>query len=733
MNTVLGVLPHHSRETATDFLTKLIEGHFIRSYDNDEGIFKLKSLLGLTRKGACIADDVRAGMTDEQSDGDVIYLEWKGGVVVRPSMETIFKRFAGTQPNEWTPEKEKALAREMNSDPATPDAPSTPVVSSPTDSTGSLSSNSGSDAPPGILVKDRMSMLKTYTKTFQGNEAVIHLLDHTSALTRREAVHILDEFSASGWIQQIEKDDKEQNRFKDSKSVMYQLTATGAKLAGWDEFDVPTVREFFSRPSFRGLRKMSVFGLGGEDGNGPISRENLEKFDEFVKKSSEALNADDDGPRDKSGKPHRRTTFAAGIFTDKQGAGASGGTWGKGKGKKARPRSATSVATENGRLALSPLSTTSSSTRLSTTQSASTTATGPQPWESAKDTNTSRLTTILNIPPIRTAFHTFLASLFCQENFDFMVDVERFRLCYDTFHAAASIDNLDKHSKQIVTQVHETQAHEKSTADTEIHPHSTLIPHAMILYLKYIPKTAPHELNIPSNLQKHLTTLASALEEFFPHFLDHNEVLLEPSPPINPTSPEFINVVQTLPPEFWKKTQTVEGFEPWMFSSAEAHIFQVVAGDSVPKFVKTDTYRGLMSEAWEKGLLPAPGAMTDRRLSNAEDRRASVAGNRRQSHQEGAVERRASDHGTIGAADALADVKGKAMGPDRIPSQSENAGARRNYDLASTQADKQGDQNLVPRGEAGLDNEEDKVRDQKPVSAATSVIKTIPPEFAYGF
>ncbi|TPX66992.1 hypothetical protein SpCBS45565_g04132 [Spizellomyces sp. 'palustris'] len=562
------------REDATRVIHRYIQGRLLRALEGDEDGVKPKGVYAIGRKGLQVTSD-----TKRRTDSPIVHLEFRCQACVTDPT-TIFKRFAGSDgPNEWTPEKEKAAEQ----------------LSGILRSSSPASSESDSPRPsvtiqpslPGILVKDRMHMLKTYTDTFTGHEAVVHLLDTTTAMTSEECLHIADRFLTAGWIRQIDSSEKV---FRDHKGILYQVTGSGARIAGWSEEKVPGVKDFFAgvKDNMSGigerLKKMSTHGnaVTGhffDDGKPIISKENLDKFDEFVRKSSEMLATIQ--PQSSSNalpfmKNRRPTSFTT------QDIPSSSDT-------RARSISISHPPARRGSISVLP----------------------SFPWETQKETHTSRLTTILSVPPVRSLFQSFVATLFCEENYDFMVDAERFRICYDR---SQSIENLDEESKEVVRNIQD-----KKEKDS-------LVPHAVAIFLKYITPTSSHEINIPSKLIKHLTSVMEPFEPFFAYF---PASLLTTRDPINPTSLAFRDVLQTLPETFWQiaNEHKVRGtFEPWMFSATEAHIYQVVAGDSVPKFIRTEEYRVLMMGLWEQGSLPVQKRRESvlERLSTAERRQSCV-------------------------------------------------------------------------------------------------------------
>ncbi|KAI8588476.1 hypothetical protein BDZ88DRAFT_453088 [Geranomyces variabilis] len=654
-----------SKELANQMSQVFIAAGLVSSLQDDNGA----AVYGITRKGECAA----AG----EMDGQVLWIEWIPGSGDHPGVKDlakVFARFVGGYPNEWSAAKDKAGdARTSNAVLCAVDPEYAGIGGAVgemgsggssggsilEDGTGGASSSAIAAAnrvppgavsnfviPPGVMVKERTVLLKTYTQTFTGAECVRHLLRHTSCATQRECAEVAAQFVAKGWIACADDAEKSSTAgFKDSAKVVYQVTPAGAVFAGWPESTSPVTKEltFFSKEGIKGrLRKIAGLASSGANvlSGSPsradtasalddmISKENLDKFDEFVKKSSDMLNDDRHTDDDSASRLRIRRGTASTIsaapshplssegveFTSLSGSGlltsssslsgtSAGGTGDKGR----RPRSATigsetPTSTNRSRapsgtpapqpIAARPGSAASGNVSTGTQQNV---------WETGKETNASRLTTILMIPALRTAFQKYLATMFCQENYDFMVDVERFRLCYDSpLRAAQSTEMLDPTSKPIVSTIQKR----RSIASSSDARRATLFPHAVALFLKYIAKGSPFELNLPSKLQTHLRSTMAPAQPFFDQF--SSALDLSTTDPLDPTSAPFTALMRDLPDAFWAlraEAAADDSVGPWMFATAEAHIFQMVAGDSVPKFVKTEGYKTLMRKLWEEGTL----------------------------------------------------------------------------------------------------------------------------------
>ncbi|TPX56324.1 hypothetical protein PhCBS80983_g04607 [Powellomyces hirtus] len=650
---VLGSLFGTRKEITAQLLQMYVTGQLVAQISDENG-----GVYAVTRKGECVAAD--------EFDGQVTWVEWigvpgSGDNVGVKELAKQFARFVGGYPNEWSAEKEKAKEQRSLSAAVcsfeydgSAENSSGSLAESDTAAAGGGAGSGPSSVPcsvsnfvvaPGITVKDRTVLLKTHTHTFTGSEAVQHLLKHTSCMTSKECLVLCAQFVAQGWIQCVDDANEKSGQVRESNKSVYNLTPTGAQFAGWSDGKTPNLKEnnFFSKEGLKGrLRQIAGLARGGGSFSGAssslnpssggddslISKENLDKFEEFVKKSSDVLNTtgsgqsaaheyyEDEGD-DGAGRLRARRGTASTINQGDAGGSntsvASTASAEPAKGSR-RPRSAT-IGSETpgsrsrGSSVVPPPGPSQSGAPAQGQQAGLTPSRGMTStmsmqnfWEMTKETNATRLTTILMIPALRSAFQKYLATLFCQENYDFMIDVERFRLCYDSpLRAAQSTEMLDPSSKPIVSAVQKRRS--GPGADRQ----GLLFPHALAIYLKYVSKGSPFELNLPSKLQTHLRNTMACAQPYFAKFTSVLD--LSTNAPVDPTSAAFRNLVKELPDAFWALYENADGVTndenvgPWMFSTAEAHIFQMVAGDSVPKFSKTDTYKALMKKLWEEGTL----------------------------------------------------------------------------------------------------------------------------------
>ncbi|KAJ3041011.1 hypothetical protein HK097_002410, partial [Rhizophlyctis rosea] len=574
-----------------------------------------KTVFLITGKGWGVVGDFKSGRVDGGEDGEIIYLDRteSGDLnLSSQSLQTLFKSVAGQTSNIWTPEKQSSRDASTDAD-ADSHHPSSRRTSIDTDQP-SEKQGPGRDS---LLLKDRFTNLKTHTSTFHGTEITDWIFLRVSVLSRDEAVHIVSQFLLNNWITSIDSTKNEE--FRDGVGL-YQFTKEGAMLAGWRKEDVPGVKG-------RG-GKSRAGAFGGEDTK--ISVENLAKFENFLRKSQEVLNSSSFAEDGRKGLRDDQN-LDIGVV----GGGGAKGWEDDGQVPKplenitslppSRP-SVTSLpppALAAGRRKrastiggsqpplLSPDPPTTRKARISSVGGAPSDPI-PRPSETYKETNTQKLATILRTPQLRTAFRTFLSSMYCPENIDFLEDVEKFRLSYggrnfqleelvyveeSQFGSTASSGGGGTLSGRASTFQHPAllETSEEPTPSSESdhdHQHQqppqnpNLIPHAISLYLKYVPKDAPQEVNIGSNLKNQIGEVVQPLSHLFPLILTPSDDPTSPTSPTGPFSPphsfptssqhsssSLINPKKLLknPQDITKFPTHQKGFDPDMFATAESH------------------------------------------------------------------------------------------------------------------------------------------------------------------
>ncbi|KAJ1565355.1 hypothetical protein HK096_003259 [Nowakowskiella sp. JEL0078] len=176
----------------------------------------------------------------------------------------------------------------------------------------------------------------------------------------------------------------------------------------------------------------------------------------------------------------------------------------------------------------------------------------------SKETGGARLNQILLNPQLCEAFGEYLKGSYCYENLAFWMDTEEFRKKFQ-FHESVS------------------------TANTQ--DQSMLIPHAIAIYMKYIILDSPFEVNIGSNIKKEMQTLMEKAKDYF-SFIS-TETL---------NNSDLIRIDEVLHGVSLSQFPlSLEGFSGNMFSLAHSHIFRLMATDSVPKFMKTPTFKTMVN------------------------------------------------------------------------------------------------------------------------------------------
>lgn len=132
-------------------------------------------------------------------------------------VETIFKRFAGSEPN---------ISKGSSID----------IPPSPSTTGGRERVISGTDLCNGIEVKDRQYGHETYKHTFYGKASVEWFLDYSTAISKEEAFCICQEMVNSRYIEQVGEEEGP-SLFKSGNAALYHLTETGRAVAEWQSLD----------------------------------------------------------------------------------------------------------------------------------------------------------------------------------------------------------------------------------------------------------------------------------------------------------------------------------------------------------------------------------------------------------------------------------------------------------------------------------------------------------------
>ncbi|RKO93195.1 RGS domain-containing protein [Blyttiomyces helicus] len=562
------------RNAAIEGITKYLEANLIAQCGSksDQEKFKPKSLYVISAKGYAVVADIRGDRIPNTSsavartDSELFYLERSasGALTFRPEvMAPLFKRFSGEKPLVWTPELEKGEKDRDSGDGGD-------QVLNRSESSSSMPDSD--EACNSIIVKDRAHHRKPYSNTFYGPDAVNWILRHSSVISRDEAIALSSQFVALGWVTSISEPGEP--GIKDIKNTLYHLTSAGAKLAGWtgEKSGSSSPGVFRARKGAADDRFRAQGSLPGKTTH--ISTENLAKFDNFLRKSSERLHGSDMGS-ESCGRPQGFIDPTAGdesfarttASTERKRASTIGGPL---------PVDAFKVASSSTTYPLVMFDRRRSSLGDEGSRSAA-----PE----MKETNAMKMSTIFALPDLRNPFRAYLASMYCEENFGFWADAERFRIAYDG-------DDVD--------HVLITESQFKATATAGSHDDPLLIPHAIAIYLKYIVTDAPFEVNIGSNLKRQIGEVMEIAKPFF-GMIDVKSFRMEST--IDPDTLLMPGIkLDSFPTNLAK-------FGPMMFAPVEAHIFRLMAGDSVPKFIRTEIYQQTAAKLTREGILPLRAVM----------------------------------------------------------------------------------------------------------------------------
>ncbi|KAI9233922.1 MAG: hypothetical protein BYD32DRAFT_352793, partial [Podila humilis] len=250
-----------SRDMAKNLCQTFMDARlFENAVDPNRREFQNKGIYQVTPKGAHILAKFvhrNALPVDEtrhitaNASANLVYLERADDedaiILTQKQVDTIFKRFAGAEPN---------IAR-------TPGSPTdSPMVASP-GGNGRDRTLSTIDLCKGIEVKDQQHNYDMYKHTFYGKLAVEWLLDYTTVISKEEATRISQEMVTGGYIEQVGEDSKaSQALFRTGNSALYHLTELGRSIAGWKSLvsssgsnsnNVPQ----FNEDSGRAIRRLS--------------------------------------------------------------------------------------------------------------------------------------------------------------------------------------------------------------------------------------------------------------------------------------------------------------------------------------------------------------------------------------------------------------------------------------------------------------------------------------------
>ncbi|KAJ3112289.1 hypothetical protein HDU96_004733 [Phlyctochytrium bullatum] len=633
-----------SRDEAIEYLTRFLQAQVIQDLDKPKEAFELKPrhVYGLSSKGDQILKDIQSGRVPSDSPelvysqelsaltasgskhvssvvrSNIIYLDRTPDGILKlgqVTAELVFRGMLGDKPN--------VGSRKTSEDAG--EGGSAAVSPSRNGSVANLCTDLGITPIRAIQLHTRIVRLKSQAFTFTGNEAIDWILLKTSVMSRDEALHIASQFLVNGWIHVAGTSHNDPGTplmpgdsrqiFKDAKSGVYQPTQNGCKLARWSvEFDVAK-------------KKLAVRAEGLEDDDGrdylsptsPVDGEsplsspskspsNRNSF--YTQKDKAAAVTSNDNLT----KPTAAEMFEWEVchlnpisMDGSEGRAGTGGNKNQAFGSKDAVVTAASLAAAarskrishigSGRsTSISGQAGTSAPRRASESVRPSASEDPNKAnfsVDQIKESNPTRLVQILTNEDLRKSFHEFVRSMFCEENLYFWEDVHAFRTAYSGgIVIPGQALTLDQSNRE---------------------PNPMLIPHAMALYLKYVVSDAPFELNIVIGIKKPIEAAIAQTSEFM-QFIDPDSIASE-----DKIDPSKILVKSATALE--KFPATLAGFTASMFDHAEHHIFQLMANDSVPKFIKTKMYADIMTELFVSGRIMWRGP-----ASNGLLRRRSVEG-----------------------------------------------------------------------------------------------------------
>jgi len=193
--------------------------------------------------------------------------------------------------------------------------------------------------------------------------------------------------------------------------------------------------------------------------------------------------------------------------------------------------------------------------------------------EAQQQSNAERLQHILNEPSLRSLFREFLKSNFCEENLSFWIEVQDFKKKFTTTSSSNSAAALQRRGPHPQTQVAMERHHE------------TLITTACTIYNTYIAPSSPCELNIDHALRNELVgyladTMSGLTGKSFKGYVE-------------PDQARSVNATQL--------QQMIR-----LYERIQAHVFRLMATDSVPKFVKTTSFHQLLEMVEDSDLIDDP-------------------------------------------------------------------------------------------------------------------------------
>ncbi|KAJ3281614.1 hypothetical protein HDU79_010605 [Rhizoclosmatium sp. JEL0117] len=501
-----------------------------------------------------------------------------------------------------------------------------------------------------LFVKDKAVRLKAYTHAFSGTACVDWILRCTSVVSRLEAIAIASHFLNKDWIICVNPDDavtpvagspasvvfpNMDQVIKDSIKAIYQPTPAGAKYLGWNpEREMPgltsAMNTLFTRKKSE-LTESSRQSLNNESARNSVNETNR-KSNSSTKEGSEISK----NPASKS------LNFIAGTEEDAELYGweschtnliSMDGTKSKSKATSAAPSVAGSVTSSSPAVnkdidnpitkilhaarpkvhAIKKLAAANHKDSPEFLPMDPSLPRDPLVLQLKERTHNLRLVMILENPELREQFRKYCLFMYSQENFNFWSEADAYR----RLHCKGN-------ELVIPGQPIRTKEPGDPTIDEKkvIPPRWQIVAHAMSLYLKYIVDDGPYEINVGIIRKKNITATV-ATDDLMPYFELINpeniitENMIEPKTVLLPgTEPMLVSRL----PAVEKNAQLL--ITASLFDVAENHIFQLMATDSVPKFLKTTAYHNTMSALIKAGTLKTFG---EEDVGGGERRESSTA------------------------------------------------------------------------------------------------------------
>ncbi|KAF9918650.1 hypothetical protein BX616_007080 [Lobosporangium transversale] len=523
-------------------------------------------------------------------------------LLTKEHVESIFKRFAGSEPS----------MRKRNAS-GIPNA--NPAVSS---------ANGHDQAPPddnichGVDVRDQQYKEVVYKDMFFGKAAVEWLLEHTTVISKEEAICICQEMVAAGYIEQVGKEfSTGPSLFKACGSALYHFTRIGRALAGWggtedgnsvhndwmDERDTVGPKLEHKNPE---ANLLSVqFNLMSNDlAHLPISITRLQRRS-IDENSQSSFQNSDEAPSMSEGSEGIVGPCSARRLSQILGDSAFQATFSESNSSRSSYASSSSGREPVG-------VSTRRSIRLL-----------PSTGTSQLTSNTSRLYGIMSDATVRDLFNSFLKQHFCEENLSFYLDVLDYKTKFRVL-----IDSAEAYG-QLASEQEPSQSHPPSLRALE----KQICTQAFSIYETYLAPGAAREVNLPHQMRQDITAYMQAVvRNMGMSDVRNNDGIsngdsssgikaapesastpisgsmptptpgsasaptltltptLESAPAPTPTPSSLSSLPTLTEASQSSKVKSQELIHIALFDIIHDHIFRLMSTDSVPKFIKTDKY-----------------------------------------------------------------------------------------------------------------------------------------------